>query len=66
MEQTKLTGYPSIDKPWLKYYTKEDLAIKVPACTVYQNIYDRNKNYPNDVAILYYGTRSTIKPCSPT
>ena len=20
MEQEKLTGYPSIDKPWLKYY----------------------------------------------
>lgn len=61
MEQTNLTGYPSIDKPWLKYYTKEDLAIKVPACTVYQNIYVRNKDHPNDVAILYYGNKIRYK-----
>ncbi|MBR6039768.1 MAG: acyl--CoA ligase [Clostridia bacterium] len=61
MEQTNLTGYPSIDKPWLKYYTKEDLAIKVPTCTVYQNIYDRNKDHPNDVAILYYGNKIRYK-----
>lgn len=61
MEQTKLTGYPSIDKPWLKYYTQEDLAIKVPACTVYQNIFGRNKDYPNDIAILYYGNKICYK-----
>ena len=23
MEHKKLTGYPSIDKPWLKYYSEE-------------------------------------------
>ncbi len=22
-EEKKLTGYPSVDKPWLKYYTEE-------------------------------------------
>ena len=53
-EEKKQTGYPSIDKPWLKYYTAEDLAIQVPKCTIYQNIYDRNKDFPEDVAILYY------------
>ena len=56
-ENKALTGYPSIDKPWLKYYTAEDLAIQVPKCTIYQNIFDRNKDYPDDVAILYYGNR---------
>lgn len=61
MEQTKLTGYPSIDKPWLKYYTAEDLAIQVPKCTIYQNIYERNKDFPDDVAILYYGNRIRYK-----
>lgn len=24
IEDKKLTGYPSIDKPWLKYYGEED------------------------------------------
>ena len=60
-DETKLTGYPSIDKPWLKYYTEEDLAIKVPQCTIYQNIFDRNKEYPEDVAILYYGNKILYK-----
>lgn len=60
-EEKKLTGFPSIDKPWLKYYTAEDLAIQVPKCTIYQNIFDRNKDYPDDVAILYYGNRIRYK-----
>ena len=56
-----LTGYPSVDKPWLKYYTAEDLAIQVPQCTIYQNVYDRNKDCPEDVAILYYGNKIRYK-----
>ena len=50
------TGYPSIDKPWLKYYTAEDLAIQ-SSKTIYQNTYDNNKAFINDIAILYYGNR---------
>lgn len=60
-EEKKLTGYPSIDKPWLKYYTQEDLTIQVPKCTIYQNIYDRNRDYPEDIAILYYGNKIRYK-----
>ena len=60
-EEKKLTGYPSIDKPWLKYYTAEDLAIQVPKCTIYQNIYERNNDFPDDVAILYYGNKIRYK-----
>lgn len=30
MSEQKLTGYPSIDKPWLKYYSEE--AILTPRC----------------------------------
>lgn len=60
-EGKELTGYPSVDKPWLKYYTQEDLAIQVPKSTIYQNIYDRNKDFPEDVAILYYGNKIRYK-----
>lgn len=59
--EKKMTGYPSIDKPWLKYYTKEDLEIIVPKCTIYQNIYDQNKDFLDDVAILYYGNKIRYK-----
>lgn len=55
MQEKKLTGYPSIDKPWLKYYSEEASTIRTPECTVYRNIYDNNKDYPKDIAIRYYG-----------
>ena len=34
------TGFPSIDKPWLKYYSEEDFDISIPTCNIYQNIYE--------------------------
>ncbi|MBR2294141.1 MAG: acyl--CoA ligase [Clostridiales bacterium] len=55
----EMTGYPSIDKPWLKYYSKEALLMKTPECTVYRNIYDNNKGYKNDTAILYFNKKLT-------
>ena len=58
MEQ-KLTGYPSIDKPWMKYYSEEDKQCSIPACTMYDFIWDRNKEYLNDTAMLYMGKKYT-------
>jgi len=57
----EMTGYPSIDKPWLKYYNPDAINVPVPACTIYQNIYDHNKDYPNDIALLYFGKKITYK-----
>lgn len=61
MNARSLTGYPSIDKPWLKYYSKEAIDAVAPKCTVYQNIYDHNKSYPDDVALLYFGKKITYR-----
>lgn len=59
MEEKKLTGYPSIDKPWLKYYT-ESLADKpLPQKTLYKMIYDANKDHKSDYAFNYFGRRIT-------
>lgn len=57
----EMTGYPSIDKPWLKYYNPDAINVPVPACTIYQNIYDHNKDYPNDIALLYFGKKITYR-----
>ena len=55
----ELTGYPSIDKPWLKYYT-ESLADKpLPQKTLYKMIYDANKDHKSDFAFNYFGRRIT-------
>lgn len=56
MEQ-KLTGYPSIDKPWLKYYSEETKNAKVPEFTVYENIYKNNVNHTDKVALIYFGNK---------
>ena len=50
----KLSGYPSIDKPWLKYFTDEALATEAAECTVYRNLYNNNKEYLDDIALRYY------------
>ena len=43
MKETKLTGYPSVDKPWLKYYTQETLETKIPDVSMYSLLYENNK-----------------------
>ena len=51
------TGYPSIDKPWLKYYGDEAINGKLPECTIYEYLIDNNINYPSDIAINYLGRK---------
>ena len=51
--EKKLTGYPSIDKPWLKHYTEEWTKDLIPQKTVYRNIYDNNIGHKNDIAIIF-------------
>lgn len=52
-----MTGYPSIDKPWLKYYTKEQVETPIPACSLYEYLYEKNKGYPDDTALEYFGKK---------
>lgn len=59
--EQKLTGYPSIDKPWLKYYTEEAINAPLPDCTVYETIYNSNKEYLSDIALMYFGKRISYK-----
>lgn len=59
MEQNNLTGYPSIDKPWLKYYTEEAINTPIPQCTVYEYLWNNNKDHLNDIAITYFNRNIT-------
>lgn len=54
-----LTGYPSIDKPWLKYYSEEAINAELPECTVYQNIWQHNSEHLGDIALKYFGCKTT-------
>ena len=44
------TGYPSLDKPWLKYYDEDVLMETVPNKSIYQYAYDSNKDNLCNVA----------------
>lgn len=59
MEEKTLTGYPSIDKPWLKYYTAEALHQKLKPNTIYGHLFERNKNHPDDIALIYFERKIT-------
>lgn len=55
------TGFPSIDKPWLKYYSQEAIQVNLPECTMYDLVYEYNKNHLDENAIEYYGKRYTYR-----
>lgn len=47
-----LTGYASIDKPWLKYYRKGISEKEVPKRTLYQELINTAKGHMDDVAFI--------------
>lgn len=55
MEEKKLTGYPSIDKPWLKYYDPEFLKKPIPAMNIYTYLKTMTADYGNLTALSYFG-----------
>ena len=57
--EKKLTGYPSIDKPWLKYHDAEAINALLPECTMYDYIWQNNKDYLNDIALIYFNKKIT-------
>lgn len=59
--EKKLTGYPSIDKPWLKYYTEEQINLPLPKNTAYQYMRECNRNNLNAYALEYLGKKITYR-----
>ena len=61
MEREDITGYPSIDKPWLKYYDISPEDVIIPNVSLYGYIYENNIDNLDDVALNYYHRRITYK-----
>lgn len=51
------TGYPSVDKPWLKYFKPEDRGFEIPNINVYEYLVDFNKDNLSQIALEYFGTK---------
>ena len=54
-----LTGYPSLDKPWLKYYPESAIKAKIPNKTAYQFVYEKNKDKTGNIALKYFSENIT-------
>ena len=54
----KKTGFPSIDKPWLKYYDSDESALQINAKSVY-DYFVQQKPPMNSVAIDFFGKKIT-------
>ena len=54
-EEKKLTGYPSIDKPWLKYYNSDKLKADAPYMNIYTYMRQMSQRAKDSIAISYYG-----------
>jgi long-chain acyl-CoA synthetase len=60
-EEKELTGYPSIDKPWLKYYSEEGVNAKIPEGTIYDYVREINANCLYETALTYLGRKFSYK-----
>ena len=61
MEEKKLTGYPSIDKPWLKYYDEDKRDFTIPDCSVYDYMVKHNADNLDSNALDYFGNKITYR-----
>lgn len=56
-----LTGIPSIDKPWLKYYEENSIKQAMPRQSCYEYLYQCNSKYLNRTALSYFGRKITFE-----
>lgn len=60
-EQTEYTGYPSVDKPWLKYYSDVAAHTEIPKLTMCEFLLEQNKDREELTAFRYYGNDISYK-----
>ena len=61
MNMQMKTGYPSIDKPWLKYHNPGVFDAPMPEHTICEYLWENNKDHLDEVALIYFGKEITFK-----
>lgn len=61
LQTDRQTGYPHIDKPWQKYFCENLFKEGYPEESVYDYIYNLNKNRVKEIAISYFGSKISYK-----
>ena len=60
MEEKKLTGYATIDRPWERFYEGNEKRSIFLDTTPYQGLVKNNETYANEIALEYFGTKITF------
>lgn len=55
------SGYPSQDKPWLKYYSEEAVKVPLPEGTIYEYMKQNNINNLDEIALDYYSNKISYR-----
>ena len=62
MKFMRFLGFKTKPKaPWKKYYTKDEMKLKIPDISMYDLLEKSIKKYGNKTAIEYYGTKISYK-----
>ena len=59
--ENKNTGYPHIDRPWMKYYDKNIVNNADPETNLVRYLLSKNEGYMNYIAQEYYGKNMTFE-----
>ena len=54
-------GYTSIDKPWLKNFTNNEIEYDIPKKTCYEMLYEKNIDHKDDIAFDYIDEKFSYK-----
>ena len=60
-ENVFVSGIPSIDRPWLKYYKKDIYELPDTDTSMYRFLYECNKNRLDDIALNYFGKQISFR-----
>lgn len=55
------TGYASIDKPWLKYFSEDKIIEEIPKMTCSEYVEYINEKHKKDIIIDYFGNKITYE-----
>ena len=61
MTAQNLTGYPSIDKPWLKYYTEEAINAPLPEGSMYDYMAEHTAGFLDKNALSYFSSKISYR-----
>lgn len=52
---------PSVCKPWLKYYSEDDIHAEMPECSLYDYLYENNRDNLDGIALNYFDREITYR-----